>query len=399
MLRVSPSYNGLARALALMGAVLALGTLAGCERGNAKAQRTQTAEPIAVGTYVVTPEQVSLTTDLMGRTSSPMVAEIRPQVGGIIQQRLFTEGALVTAGQVLYQIDPKSYQAAYASAKAEVAKANAALEAARLTAKRQGELAKIDAISQQDNETAQAALKQAEANLAGAKAAEETARIALERTAITAPISGLIDISTVTPGALVTADQATALTTVRQLDPIQVDITESSADLLRLKRNLASGRLQRTDDDAAAVQLVLEDGTTYPRTGTLKFSGVAVNPATGAVTLRALFDNPDGLLLPGMCVRAIPITGVVANALLVPQQAVTRDAAGKTSALVVDADNTVVERNLTIDRAVGNRWLITAGLQPRERVIVEGAQKVTVGDRVQAHDVGVLPAQTLAAAH
>lgn len=397
MPRSNPLLRPPVRLLALAAAACLALSLAACGAGSA--QTTAPAKSAtSVGIYTVQPERLTIDAELPGRTSSPMVAEIRPQVGGIVKARRFTEGAAVKAGQVLYQIDPASYQAAYTSAQATVAKAEATLESAKLTAGRQAELAKIDAISQQDNQNAQAALKQAQADLASARAAQETARINLERTAITAPISGLVDVSTVSPGALVTESQATALTTVRQLDPIQVDVSQSSADVLRLKRELASGRLQRAGADGAKVKLVLEDGTTYARAGTLRFSGVSVNTGTGAVTLRAVFDNPDGLLMPGMYVRAVLETGVAEQALLVPQQAVARDASGATSVLVVDADNKVQKRALKVDRVVGSRWLVSAGLQAGERVIVEGSQKVKPGDVVQAHAADTGTAQAVAAA-
>lgn len=397
MLRLNTFAGRPARRLALAGTALLATALTACGAGSAQTT-APAASTTAVGVYTVQPERLAIATELPGRTSSPMVAEIRPQVGGIVKARRFTEGAAVKAGQVLYKIDSASYQAAYTSAQATVAKAEATLESAKLTAERQAELAKIDAISQQDNQNAQAALKQAQADLASARAAQETARINLERTAITAPISGLVDVSTVSPGALVTESQATALTTVRQLDPIQVDVSQSSADVLRLKRELASGRLQRAGADGAKVKLVLEDGTTYARAGTLRFSGVSVNTGTGAVTLRAVFDNPDGLLMPGMYVRAVLETGVAEQALLVPQQAVARDASGATSVLVVDADNKVQKRALKVDRVVGSRWLVSSGLQAGERVIVEGSQKVKPGDVVQAHAADAGTAQAVAAA-
>lgn len=396
MPRSKPFSRPRARLLALAAASCLALSLAACGAGSAQTN-APAASATAVGVYTVQPEQLGLTTELPGRTSSPMVAEIRPQVGGIVKARRFTEGSTVKAGQVLYQIDAASYQAAYASAQASVAKAEATLESARLTAERQAGLAKIDAISQQDNQNAQAALKQAQADLAAARAAQETARINLERTAITAPISGLVDVSTVSPGALVAEGQATALTTVRQLDPIQVDVSQSSADVLHLKRELASGRLKRAGD-GASVKLLLEDGSTYTHTGTLRFSGVSVNTGTGAVTLRAVFDNPDGLLMPGMYVRAVLETGVAEQALLVPQQAVTRDAKGNTSVLVVDAGNKVEKRALKLDRPVGNRWLVSSGLQAGERVIVEGSQKVKPGDVVQAHAADAGAAQAVAEA-
>jgi membrane fusion protein (multidrug efflux system) len=359
--------------------------LAGCmDRAGAAPGAPKTT---AVGVVVMAPEKLDVDTELPARVASPMVAEIRPQVGGIIKTRRFTEGALVKAGQALYQIDAASYQAAYASAQASVAKAEAVVDANKLTAQRQAALAAIEAVSQQEHQDAQAALKQSQAELAVARAALETARINLSRTTIESPIAGLVDVSSVTPGALVTENQTTALTTVRQIDPIQVDITQSSAELLHWKRELAEGRLQRAGKDDVPVKLVLEDGTTYARTGKLKFSGVSVNTATGSITLRASFDNPDGLLLPGMYVRAVVQAAVAQQAILVPQQAVSRTSAGDASVLVVDGQNKVQKRTIVADRQVGNRWLVSDGLAAGDKVVIEGSQKVKAGEVVQAQVV------------
>jgi len=378
--RTRPAASRLALATALVTAVLA----AGCDAG-ATAAAAPPATLVSVGTATVRAEPLTLTTELPGRTSSPLVAEIRPQVSGLVTARRFIEGAAVKAGQVLYQIDAASYRATLASADAEVAKADATLAAARLTAERQAELLKIDATSRQDAQDAQAAVQQALADLQAARAARSTAQLDLSHATVTSPIAGLVDVSSVTTGALVTANQTTALTTVRQIDPIQVDVSQSSAELLQLKRALASGALGGLGDQAATVRLLLEDGSTYARTGTLRFSGAAVNPSTGAVTLRAVFPNPDGLLLPGMYVRAVLQTGVAEQALLVPMQAVSRDAQGQASVLVVDARSQITRRVVTVDRAVGNRWLVSDGLKDGEEVVVEGAQKVKPGDTVQAY--------------
>ena len=378
----------LVSALALAAALLL--TLAGCGAGQ---DAKPAASAQAVGVVTLASETLSLSTELPGRTNAPLVAEIRPQVGGLIKARSFSEGGAVKAGQALYQIDPASYQAAHDSARAAVAKAEATLESARLTEQRQAGLFKIEAVSKQDLQDAQATLKQAQADLAAARAAADTARINLERTTVKSPIAGLADVSSVTTGALVSAEQSTALTTVRQNDPMQVDISQSSAEWLRLQRELASGRFKSGGPQAASVRLILEDGSSYARAGRLSVRGVSVNTSTGAVTLRALFDNPDGLLLPGMYVRAVLQTQQLEQALLVPQQAVTRDSAKGSSVLVLDAQNQVQRRTVTLDRVVGNRWLVSDGLRPGERVIVEGGQKVKVGERVQAHD-----AQTVATA-
>lgn len=351
--------------------------------------------PAEVGVVEIQPQRQAITTELAGRTRARMIAEIRPQVGGIVQKRLFEEGAMVEAGQVLYRIEPAGFQAGVASAEAGVAKTEATVNSTRINARRSAELVRLNAISRQVNDDSQAAYKQALADLGVAKAALATARINLGFTRITAPISGRVDTSTVSPGALVIANQETALTTVQQLDPLYIDVTQSSAEVLRLKRDLAAGRLEGVGDDEALIRLTLEDGSLYAHEGRLQFTGVAVNPGTGAVTLRALVPNPDGLLMPGMYVRALLEEGVVEQAMLVPQQGVTRNAAGEASALIVDAENTVARRDLKIDRAIGNRWLALEGLAPGDRVIVEGTQRIREGDRVRAVDVkepGIAPA-------
>ncbi|MFM9916676.1 MAG: efflux RND transporter periplasmic adaptor subunit [Rhizobacter sp.] len=342
--------------------------------------------PVEVGVHVVEPQRQVITTELPGRTAARLVAEIRPQVGGIVQQRLFEEGSQVRAGQVLYQLDPASFAASHASAKAGVARAEATLRLAEVTARRNGELARIDAISQQVNEDSQAVVQQVRADLGVAMAALDAARVNLDRTRITAPIAGRVDTSTVTAGALVTANQAEALTTVQQLDPLYVDVTQSSAELLRLKRDLASGALRRVaggSADDTPIRLLLEDGSAYAHPGVLKVSGVTVNAGTGSVTLRAVVPNPERLLLPGMYVRAVLELGVVEQALLVPQQGITRAPSGSAIALVVTADNRVERRPITVDRAIGSRWQVTQGLRAGDRVIVDGLQRIKVGDTVK----------------
>lgn len=361
--------------------LFAIAAVAGCSR-QAPAAKPPALEK--VGVVSIQPQRQLITIELPGRTSARLIAEIRPQVGGIVQKRLFEEGAQVKAGQVLYEIDPASFQASYASAKANVVKADAAVNSLATIARRNAQLVKIDAISEQTNDESRAALTQARADVGIARAALETARINLERTRITAPISGRVDTSTVTAGALVTANQETALTTVQQLDPLYVDITQSSAELLQLKRELANGTLTSAGEDEAPIKLLLEDGSTYAHEGRLQFSGVTVNPGTGAVKLRALVPNPEGLLLPGMYVRALLEAGVVEQALMAPQEGVTRTASGAASALVVGAGAKVEQRTLTVDRAIGSRWHVTAGLKAGDQVIVEGVQRVKVGDVVQA---------------
>jgi membrane fusion protein, multidrug efflux system len=340
-----------------------------------------------VAVVTVSPERVVLTTELPGRTYAYLVAEIRPQVNGIIQKRLFEEGSDVRAGKVLYEIDPAPYQAAYDNAVAALAKSKANLPPIRLKAERYKELIALKAISQQDFDNADAALKQAEADIELSKAAVESARINLAYTRITAPITGRIGKSNVTVGALVTAggatQQPTALTTIQQLDPIYVDVPQSTTDLLRLRRRVEEGHLDHNGKDQSKVRLILDDGTTYPLEGTLKFRDVTVDSTTGSVTLRVIVPNPKSLLLPGMFLRAVVQEGINNEGILIPQQAVSRDPMGNPVTLIVDGEGKVAERTLTLDRAIGDRWLVTSGLAPGERVIVEGGQKVRPGAAVK----------------
>ena len=348
--------------------------------------------PPEVGIITIQPQRTVLTTELPGRVAPHLVAEVRPQVGGIIQQRLFTEGSDVKAGQVLYQIDPATYRAAFASAKAALARAEANLAPARLREERFQDLVKIRAVSQQEYDDAHAAFLQAEAEVESAKAAMETARIDMDYTSVKAPISGRIGRSTVTTGALVTANQAAALATIQQLDPVYVDITQSTADLLRLKQSLASGVLKNGGATQAQVKLLLEDGTHYPQTGTLKFSEVTVEQSTGSVTLRNLFPNPEQLLLPGMFVRAVLEEGVNEQAILVPQRGVTRNPAGNAMVMVVGAEEKVEPRLVKAVRTVGDNWLISEGLKAGDRVILEGIQRARPGTVVKAVPFGAPPA-------
>lgn len=355
--------------------------LGGCSGGEPAPQ----AITPKVSVISIKPQSQVLTTELAGRTQAFMVAQIRPQVGGIVQRRLFVEGADVKAGQALYQLDAASYTAALAQSEASLAKYRATLKSAQATARRDAELVKINAISQQTNEDAQATLLTAAADVQVAEAEVQTARINLAYTRITSPVSGRIETSTVTPGALVVANQDSALTTVQQLDPIYVDVTQSTTELLRLKRDLASGVLQSNGNGEARISLKLDDGTTYNQQGRLKVSGVSVNEGTGTVTLRAEFANPDHLLLPGMYVRAVLEQARDDQAILIPQKAVNRSASGVTTALLV-VDGKVEQRELTIDRAVGNQWWITAGLKAGDQLVVEGGQKVRAGAAVQVQD-------------
>lgn len=350
--------------------------LSGCgQQGNPD----ELASAQEVGVINIQAQAVTLTTELSGRTSAFQVSEVRPQVSGIIQARLFVEGADVKAGQALYQIDPASYQAAYDSARANLDKAEASLISIRNKASRYEELVAIKAVSQQEHDDSQAALKQAQADVAAAKAAVETARINLGYTRVASPIAGRIGRSSVTPGALVNAGQAAALVTVQQLDTIYVDVTQSTAELLRLKRDLASGQLKSAGAKQAAVKLILEDGSTYPQAGKLQFSDVTVDQSTGSITLRAVFPNPKGDLLPGMYVRAVLEEGAEEQAILAPQQGVTRDTKGNPTALVVGADNKVELRQLKTRRTIGDKWLVSEGLKAGDRLIVDGLQKIAPG--------------------
>ena len=367
--------NDRVKPIATLG-VLVLGLItSGC--GSQQAAPQPSIPEVAIVT--VNPERVVLTTELPGRTSAYFVAEIRPQVNGIIQKRLFAEGSDVRAGEVLYQIDPAPYQAAYNNAVAALARSEANLPPIRLKAERFRELIAVKAISQQDFDNAIAALKQAEADVEYSKATVESARINLAYTRITAPISGRIGKSNVTVGALAAAYQTYAFATIQQLDPIYVDATQSSANLLQFKRNMAAGRIKGTGPDQARVKLLLEDGTPYPLEGTVKFSEVTVDPSTGSFILRMVFPNPKHTLLPGMFVRTVVQEGVVDRAILVPQQGVSRDPKGNPVALIVDGSGKVQQRMITVVRAIGDRWLVSDGLDPGDRLIVEGSQRVRPG--------------------
>ena len=396
------------RWIAAAGFVLAGLLLSGCKARTAPPP----AGPPEVATVTIQPERVVLTTELPGRTSAYLVAEIRPQVNGLLQKRLFQEGANVGQGDLLYQIDPTPYQAAYnqakaavrtaeanvATAEANVVMAEANLPAIRSRAERLKGLVAIHAVGQQDYDDASAALRQAEANLLVRKTAVdvnrtavevnqatmESARINLSYTPVKAPISGRIGRSNITVGAMVTAYQPIPLSVIQQLDPIYVDVTQASVDLLRLRRSLESGSLKHDGESQGKVRLLLEDGTPYSLKGTLQFRDVTVDPTTGSFTLRLVFPNPKQVLLPGMFVRAVIEEGVNEQALFVPQQGVSRDPKGNPIALVVDDNNKVVQRALELDRALGDRWLVTKGLGPRDRVIVEGSERLRPGASVRA---------------
>lgn len=331
-----------------------------------------------VGVVTLHPQSVAITAELPGRTAASLIAEVRPQVDGIIQQRLFQEGVEVVPGQPLYLIDPASYQAAYDSAVAAQQKAEAALPTAQAKFDRYSGLLKQNVVSKQDYDDAAATLKQAQADVASAKASVETARISLNRTSITAPIAGRIDKSTLTPGALVTANQETVLTTIRSLDPINVDVTQSSTNLLNLRQAINEGRLKFSGPNVS-VKLKLDNGTIYSRTGKLEFAGANVDLSTGTFALRAQFPNPDRLLLPGMYVRAIVEEGVAQNSFLVPQRALSRNPKGEATAMVVNAQGKVESRILSVRNSVGNNWLVDSGVGDGDRVVVEGVQLVRAG--------------------
>jgi len=365
----------------LTAAILAAAMLAACGKppgGPPPAQGTP-----EVGVIKVEAQQVVFSTELPGRTVPFLIADVRPQVNGIIMARKFREGSEVKAGEALYQIDPAIYKATHDSNIAALAKVQASLKTTRLKADRYKELSEIQAVSKQDYDDADASLGQGEADVAAAKANVETSKINLAYTRVTAPISGRIGKSGVTAGALVTASQATALATIQQLDPIYVDVTQPSAAMLRLKQAMASGELQKSGANAAKVRLMLEDGSAYPIEGTLEFSDVTVDQDTGAITLRAVFPNPKADLLPGMYVRAVLQEGVKEQGLLIPQQAVSRDSTGKPTVYVVGADNKLELRPIETDRAVGDKWLVRSGLQAGEQLAVDGLQRASPGAEVK----------------
>jgi membrane fusion protein (multidrug efflux system) len=372
-------YEPLKWTVALIALTLFLG---GCGPGQGQQGAKRPVPEVAIVT--IQPQQVELTTELPGRTSPYRVAEIRPQVNGIIKKRLFREGSDVKAGQLLYQIDPAPFQVALDSAKASLGKAQANLPTIRLKAARYQELLADKAVSRQDYDDAAAAMEQARAEIAYWQAQVAGARINLGYTRVTAPISGRIGRSSVTDGALVTAYQPTSLATIQQLDPIYVDVSQSSAELLRLKRNLEAGRLSAAGKNGQKVCILLEDGNLCPQAGTLQFREVTVDQATGSFTLRIVVPNPQHLLLPGMFVRAAIQEGIAAQAILVPQQGVNRNPKGEPFALIVDKAGKVQQRLLKLNRALGNQWLVSSGLKPGERLIVEGMMKVRPGATVKA---------------
>lgn len=361
---------------------LTLMLLASCGKKNAPGGPPHGGTP-EVSVITMQTQQVALTTELSGRVSASLTAEVRPQVGGIILDRLFTEGSDVKAGDALYQIDPSSYQAAYDGAKAVLAKAEANLTPLRLKADRYKDLLTSEAVSVQDLDDVTAAQKLAEAEIALAKSSLETARINLAYTKVTAPISGRIGRSSVTNGALATAGQAMPLATIQQLDPVYVDVTQSSTETLRLRKAMATNP-RRNNNGSAKVLLLLDDGSAYADPGSLKFTEAFVDPGTGSVTLRTLFPNPKLMLLPGLFVRAMLEEAVIEQGLLVPQRGVSRNPAGKAMVMLVGADDKVEPRLITVSRTVGDQWLVSDGLKAGDRVILEGLQKARPGTPVKA---------------
>jgi len=350
--------------------------------------------PPEVSIVTLKPRSVAITDQLPGRTTAFKVAEVRPQVTGIVQKRLFGEGSEVKAGEQLFQIDAGSYRAALSSAEAALKRAEAQAITSKLLAERYEPLIAANAVSKQENDEAIAARARAEADVASAKAAVDAARINVVYTQVLSPINGRIGRTLVTEGALVTSGQEAPLATVQQLDPIYVDIAQSSTEILRLRRQMVSGELVKDANNQAEVTLTLEDGTVYPEHGRLKVSEASVDPSTGSVLLRAVFPNPRRELLPGMFVRAQLAQGTRSAALLVPQRGVSHNPKGEASVLLVDKEDKVVERIVTADRAIEGEWLITAGLSPGDRVIVDGLQKAKPGSPVKV----VPAAEELAAA-
>ena len=365
--------------LRIASAIAAALWISGCDMSSHAAPQ-EGAQAVPVSIIELKSQPQAITMELPGRSRAYMEAEVRPQVNGIVLARSFTEGGYVKQGQSLYQIDDATYKAALISTKAELKRAEAALASTGATAKRFKELLKAKAISQQDFDQAQAAYLEAQASVAVAKAAINNAEINLAYTKVAAPIAGQISKSSVTPGALVTANQGQALAKISQLDPINIDIAQSSTQMLRLKQRIASGQLHQPE--TAEVRLILEDGSVYQHKGSMKFAEVTVNESTGAVSLRAEFPNPESMLLPGMFVRTIVTVGTDPTAILVPQKAITRNPRGQAIAMVVDVENKVEARVVTTAEAIDHQWLITSGLKEGDKIVVEGLQKIRPGAAV-----------------
>ncbi|MFA6103582.1 MAG: efflux RND transporter periplasmic adaptor subunit [Victivallaceae bacterium] len=370
-------YTGILISLTSLIALLP----AGCGRQQPGGQLQPPPSEVAVIT--IKTERATVSSELSGRTRAFLVAEVRPQVGGIIQKRLFEEGTDVKAGDLLYQLDPALYQAAYGRAQADLARTEAHAVPLRTKVERNRKLVKANAVSQQNFDDMLGELNTAEADIAVAKAALDTARINLTYTSVTAPISGRTGKSHVTVGALVTANHLLPLTTIQQINPIYVDVTQSSANYLRLRDEISNGLIKIDNNEKAKAKLSLEDGTPYPQEGEIKFRDVTVDPSTGSFILRMVFPNPENVLLPGMFVRAATKDGVIEQAILVPQQGVMRDMRGNPYALLVDSSDKVVQKQLELDRSIGNKWLVKSGLKPGDRMIVEGFQRIRPGAPVK----------------
>jgi len=366
--------------IALNGFLAALLLLAGCgKKPAAPAGMPGGLPPQEVGVVTLAAERVDIVTELPGRTAAFRIAEVRPQVSGIILKRLFTEGSEVREGQQLYQIDPATYQAALESAQAALTRAEATQQVAKLLSDRRQKLVNSRVISSQDYDDAHAGYQQAVADVSAAKAALKAAEINLVYTKVLSPISGRIGRSMMTEGALVTSEQSSPLATVQQIDPIYVDVTQSSAQLLRLQRELAAGQLKNADEQEATARLILEDGTPFAEPGKLQFSEVSVDQGTGSVTLRAVFPNPNRILLPGMFVRAMITGGISEQAILIPQKGVTRNPRGEPVAMVVGEGNRIEVRTLKTDRVINDKWLVVEGVKAGDRVVLEGLQKIGPG--------------------
>ncbi|HAL45126.1 MAG: efflux transporter periplasmic adaptor subunit [Planctomycetes bacterium GWF2_42_9] len=362
----------------IISGLLSIVIISWCSLSGCKGKPQMMMPTPEVAIIKIQPQKAELTTELPGRTSAYRIAEIRPQVSGLIQKRLFTEGSDVNEGQVLYQIDPAPFEAAVNNVKASLSRAEATLPSIKLRAERYQELLADKAVSQQEYDDVTSSLKQAEAEIQFYKARLDSANIDLSYTKITAPISGRIGRSNITDGAMVTAYQPVALATIQQLDPIYVDVPQSTTEMLRLNRHLRDGKLNKNENQNK-VKLFLEDGTEYPLMGALQFRDVTVDQTTASVTYRVVFQNPENILLPGMFTRVVVVEGVQEQAILIPQQSIMRDTKGNPLALIVNEDKAVEPRMLVIDRAIGNQWLVTSGLEIGDRLIVEGLQKVRPG--------------------
>ena len=383
------SFSSRGPSIAVGAVCVAALLLPGCSKqGDDAAKKAGSPPKAEVSVVTLHPQAIAITSELPGRTTASLVSEVRPQVNGIIKTRMYKEGGEVAAGDALYKIDPAAYQAAYDSAVAALQKANAAVPNAEAKVERYGTLIKQNAVSKQDFDDAVATLAQARADVASNKAAVDTARINLDYTNITAPIGGRIDKSSLTPGALVTASQSTAMTTIRTIDPIYVDVTESSTNLLNWRQAVKEGRIKVSGSDVN-VKLKLENGSIYSHNGRLEFVESNVSETTGTFALRVIFPNPDRLLLPGAYVRAIIEQGFAENSFAVPQRGVTRNTKGEATGMFVNADGKVEQRVLTVSQNVGNNWLVTSGIKDGDRLIVEGTQMVRPGADVNAVEVTI----------